>query len=223
MNLFVHRQSKKLILSIVDLTEIQSLMFVQTDNESHVVVVTDGVAALDMTDYICAIGVVGGEGLPTGESGGPPLAASNLNMLLAVDGLSFSGRLPCNTDEMTALIGDADRVESYFQLRFTNSSTGDDFSVLCPCSCLATAIEDATVGPTGQPTAYTKAESDAKYRQKWADFGWTAEGSDGFVYAFGGPLALGGSGKWHRLGITWVGAGNGTYGIIDQTGVDNVP
>jgi hypothetical protein len=229
VNIFVYRQSKKL-LSVVDaLEEIQTLSFVQTDSELHTIVVTDGAEALDMTGYVCRIGIVGisvggtpGTGAPTGTQGGPPLAASNLSkMNIAGDGKSFSGVLNCYTVEMAALIGTGASADTKFQVRFTNVTNSDDFSVLWPATVYATAIEDASITPTNQSTTYTKDIIEAKFVPMRGDQARVMRGSDGSDYVWGGLVSDGGDEKWHRLREQWVN-GTMTFGP-EQTGVDEVP
>jgi hypothetical protein len=183
-------------------------------------------APYDVADYSAGYtfkaALMGAPGEPVGDA--VPTIASFTDSFtnIVTPYLGVQGTLDLNHPEVGTLLAGVESKSSRFEVEVTGAD-GYPVKVLdADIEILASLIRASANPPATQPTYYTSAEDDGRFVQKRGDMTWRWLGTDGFDYQYGGDISQGGSGKWHKLGITWVGA-VGSYGILDQAGVDEVP
>jgi hypothetical protein len=114
-----------------------------------------------MSSHTLRVGLCGGEGVPTGASGGPPLIAYQNSWSWDGTNYKFTGSLNLNTSEMATFLGALDRRTSTLEIEATPSGGSPIKYLQERVSVKAEVIEVGSSTPTPVEEYYTKTEIDA--------------------------------------------------------------
>lgn len=173
LNLFIETQSGTFVKSATDATPITLRDFVQGD--SMLVTVTHLVptglfaaplSKLDFNGFALIMSLVGGEGKPTGTSGGPVIIASNAVWTWDSVGVRFSGTLNLNTAAVETFLGDLAVRQTTLEIAVTDTSGNHLTYIQTTVNLRAEVNETAATSPDPSVHYLTATETAAMYVKK---------------------------------------------------------